>query len=489
MDDTVSEAFARVLSRLLAGPDELAFRPLLLQAVRQAADSRMAATRHRRRPGAGDSSLAAGTDVVDVDLEADPEVDLRAEEPGLVLAGALGPAYGELDVADQTALWHTDVEADRPRQVAEVLGIRRGEVRARVEQSRQRLRRAYVRRHLRDETDSQCQVTAAQLVDFLGGRLSRQAEDEVGEHLDGCDRCHTLYVELVDVGRGLRTFVVPAIVALCVMAILAMGGPFAGPGQPGTPSSITSEMADPTIVRPRPTTTVTTAPAPVTTAVVPVTTAPSATTADTVAVDGTTTPAAGTTTSTTEVTDATGATDTTGTPDTTGSTTTDTTATTVTPPTTRGSTTTTTPVESGGSGWLDPDMGQVGNSDGVVIPDPDAQSAPVLGNLGPYTVTVDGDVGPGQSNVTVSLSNPGAAASGASLVLGLPASSGWIIRTADPNRPVAGTPATSTWATLAASSLVSDQLTIYAPTGPVILQATLTVGASTWTTTIVVRAA
>ena len=257
-DDAVSEAFARVLSRLLHGPDELAFRPLLLQTVGQVVESRVSA-RRRRDPAASPApavtGAGSGTSAGSGPGGSAEQIDLRERcDPS-----PLAHPYVELDVADQTALWHADVDVEPVREVADVLGIRPNEVPARLEESRDRLRRAYVRRHLRDETDVRCRSVAARLPDYLAGRLAHSAEDDIGDHLDECDRCHTLHVELADVGRGLRLVLVPAIVGLGVVIALALGGTFGTGDDLETPSTVRVEMADPSIPVTRPTVPVSTA--------------------------------------------------------------------------------------------------------------------------------------------------------------------------------------------------------------------------------------
>ncbi|MPY95747.1 MAG: hypothetical protein GEV08_22645, partial [Acidimicrobiia bacterium] len=107
-----------------------------------------------------------------------------------------------------------------------------------------RLHRGAVRRHLRDETDPRCRAVVAQLEGYLAGELPRAEEEDIADHLDGCDRCRPLYVELCDGGPRLRTVLVPVLVTMAVIAVALVPGTLRGPRGTAPTSTITAEMAD-----------------------------------------------------------------------------------------------------------------------------------------------------------------------------------------------------------------------------------------------------
>ena len=113
-DDLVAEAFAKVLPVLArgAGPD-VAFRPYLLTAVR-----RLDVDRHR--------SLARTRPTDD---EAVLDAALPFSDGPTAVAGfeseAAARAFASLPERWQLVLWHTEVEGQRPAEVAPLLGLSR----------------------------------------------------------------------------------------------------------------------------------------------------------------------------------------------------------------------------------------------------------------------------------------------------------------------------------------------------------------------------
>lgn len=251
VDEVVSEAFARVLARVLAGPGDLAFRASLVLAVRRAAETRRRAGRPAAiGDGASPSPGAYG---------------LVGEGPGG------GPAADPLAAAAAAAAAVAAAPA-APAAAAPTSPLRPGDPAARLTSRRAPApvspgwaRRAAVRRHLVDEHDDTCRAVVARLDAYVAGELHAAEEEQLGDHLAECPRCQGLEIELVET-RPSREVLVPVLLVLGALAALLVPGRFAPAGGP-TEGPVTSvEMAvssvPQTTTTTRPPTTTTDPPAP-----------------------------------------------------------------------------------------------------------------------------------------------------------------------------------------------------------------------------------
>jgi RNA polymerase sigma factor (sigma-70 family) len=184
--DSVHEAFARVLAALKAGggPDE-AFRPYLLIATRNVL---IHLTRPNRREWTVD-------DVGPYERRV-PFVDpvLASEERRLI-----AKAFGELPERWRVVLWHTAVEGERPAKVAPLLGISAGAVAALAYRAREGLRERYLQAHLTMTADETCRSTVDRLAAYTRHKLSKTETVQIRAHLKHCAACAVLFGELSDV--------------------------------------------------------------------------------------------------------------------------------------------------------------------------------------------------------------------------------------------------------------------------------------------------
>lgn len=137
-EDVVSEAFARTFTALRdgGGPRE-AFRPYLLRAVRNAAVDRH---RRERRTTPVDAMDEAQTPLHQEREGGDPVVDRLERELAARAFATLPPRW-------QTVLWHTEIQGERPAQVASLLGISPRAVSQLAVRAREGLRTAWLGEH------------------------------------------------------------------------------------------------------------------------------------------------------------------------------------------------------------------------------------------------------------------------------------------------------------------------------------------------------
>ncbi|MCU1358410.1 MAG: sigma-70 region 2 domain protein, partial [Acidimicrobiales bacterium] len=183
-DDLVAEGFARVLAALQrgSGPDT-AFRPYLLSTIRRLAYD--CTERERREaPAAYDleSISTADPDPVVESFEKD-----RASE-----------AFASLPERWRLVLWHTEVEGQRPAEVARLLGMTPNAVAALAYRAREGLRQAYLAGHARSgsSSDAECRFASERLAAYVRGSLTAANATRVRTHVDGCERCQAGYLEL-----------------------------------------------------------------------------------------------------------------------------------------------------------------------------------------------------------------------------------------------------------------------------------------------------
>ena len=213
-EDLVAEAFAKVLVVLQGGggPD-VAFRAYLLTSLRRVAYDR---TRSGSRVQVTDdlTPYDPGVEFVDPAIE--------GLEKSIVAR-----AYASLPERWQTVLWHTEVEGLQPGEVAPLLGLTANGVAALAYRAREGLRQAYLQQHVMGELEDACRPYADKLGSYARGGLAKRETAHVEQHLEGCERCRALVLELTDVNHGMRLIVAPLVLGLLAAGYLkaaAAGG-------------------------------------------------------------------------------------------------------------------------------------------------------------------------------------------------------------------------------------------------------------------------
>jgi RNA polymerase sigma factor (sigma-70 family) len=226
-DDLVSEAFTRILRAVTSGGGPtVALRPYLLTTLRRV---------HYDR-----SRAAKRVQTVD---------DLTPFDPGVpfvdsALAGLertlVARAFSQLPERWQMVLWHTEVEEASPAEIAPLLGLTPNSVSALAYRAREGLRQAYLQVHLSAPRDQNCRAIASKLGAYARNALSRRESEPVQRHLEDCEDCRGLYLELTEVGAGMRSVIAPLILGAAVLgylkALVATGvvGAVAAGGSAGT---------------------------------------------------------------------------------------------------------------------------------------------------------------------------------------------------------------------------------------------------------------
>lgn len=196
VDDLVSEAFAKVLTVLQkgGGPD-LAFRAYLLTSLRRLHVDK----------------LRAGARLQTTD-------DLTPYDPGVpfedtAVAGfenaAAARAFSSLPERWQQVLWHTEVEGQKPADIAPLLGMSPNSVSALAYRAREGLRQAFVSMHAQDAVDDACAETRANLGAYIRNGISRRDTAKVEAHLQSCRECTAIYLELTEVNANLGAILAP----------------------------------------------------------------------------------------------------------------------------------------------------------------------------------------------------------------------------------------------------------------------------------------
>ena len=223
VDDLVSEAFAKVLSLLQrgAGPD-LAFRAYLLTAVRRLHVDRIRSN----------ARLHTTDDLAPFD----PGVPFRDTAVEGFENQAAARAFASLPERWQLVLWHTEVEGQKPAEVAPLLGMSANSVSALAYRAREGLRQAFVSMHAQDVEDDACARTRASLGAYVRGGLSRRDSARVEQHLAECRPCTAIYLELTEVNSNLRALLAPLLLGAAAtgyLAAAAAGGAGAAMGGMG----------------------------------------------------------------------------------------------------------------------------------------------------------------------------------------------------------------------------------------------------------------
>lgn len=213
VEDLVSDAFIKVLNVLRrgGGPD-VAFRAYLLTAVRRLQVDRF-------RSGA----RVQTTDDVEAFDPGEPFRDTAVE--GFENAAAAA-AFASLPERWQLVLWHTEVEGDRPADIAPLLGMTPNSVSALAYRAREGLRQAFLTQHAAALDDDTCRWTHAQLGSYVRDACSRRDATKVERHLEECRPCTALYLELTEVNSHLGALLAPLLLGGAAAAYVgaAAGG-------------------------------------------------------------------------------------------------------------------------------------------------------------------------------------------------------------------------------------------------------------------------
>jgi RNA polymerase sigma factor (sigma-70 family) len=195
-DDLVSEAYARIYQRVLAGGGPTgAFRPYLYTTIRNLASSWGAASRD-----------------IQVDMIDDFEDERIPDDPA---AWALdrtltARAFRSLPERWQTVLWYTEVEGMDPHEVAPLMGLTANSVAALSYRAREALRKAWLQAHVSDAAASgECQWAMSRLGEHARDGLSARDNERLTAHLAGCDRCTIVSEEVDEVGSHLAMVMLP----------------------------------------------------------------------------------------------------------------------------------------------------------------------------------------------------------------------------------------------------------------------------------------
>src|SRR5215212_2044053 len=210
-DDLVSDAFTKVLTVLQrgGGPD-LAFRAYLLTAVRRLHVDRIRSG-SRLRPVDDLAPFDPGVPFHDTAIE------------GFDNATA-AKAFASLPERWQMVLWHTEVEQQKPADIAVLLGMSANSVSALAYRAREGLRQAFLSQHASDPDDVDCAWTRDHLGAYVRGGLSRRDAARVDDHLAACRACAAVYLELTEVNSGLAGLLAPLLLGSAGAGYLSSTG-------------------------------------------------------------------------------------------------------------------------------------------------------------------------------------------------------------------------------------------------------------------------
>lgn len=204
-DDLLSEASTRIFAAMRrGGGPHGAFRPYLYRAIRNVALD-------WRRPAS-------------VPLDDAPEDELALPGPELAaVERTIGfAAFRSLPERWQSVLWYLDVEGMEPAQAAPLLGLSPNATSALAVRAREGLKKAWLQAHVNENTVPEgCRWTTTRMGEFARGGLSRRGRERFEAHLETCERCSTLLLEVQDAGGRLAALLLPVLLGGAAATILA----------------------------------------------------------------------------------------------------------------------------------------------------------------------------------------------------------------------------------------------------------------------------
>jgi RNA polymerase sigma factor (sigma-70 family) len=182
-EDLLAEAFARALTAIRSGdgPRET-MSPYLATLVRRLARDKARYERH----------LVLHDDLVTLGGAAQSAEATAMRGAEVVLAAE---ALASLPERWQAVLWLTEVEGERPAQLAEIFGITPRAVSALAYRAREGLRVAYLQAHAGHRSPA-CHPHVNRLGEYVRGRLCVRARAAVNFHLATCAECADAAAEM-----------------------------------------------------------------------------------------------------------------------------------------------------------------------------------------------------------------------------------------------------------------------------------------------------
>ncbi|WP_207930595.1 RNA polymerase sigma factor, partial [Streptomyces hainanensis] len=197
-EDLTAEVFARTLRLVRAGAGPNAsVRAYLLTILRRVA-AQWGAEGRMEQPVAETDQLATG-----VRTASSPSEVLAMSRADRSMAAR---AFRSLPERWRAVLWHTTVENEPVSRVAPLLGLTPNATAVLAFRAREGLRTAYLQAHVSSSLTSQeeCREYAGRLGAYARRPSRRRGFRELRRHLDGCARCRSAYLELVDLNATLR---------------------------------------------------------------------------------------------------------------------------------------------------------------------------------------------------------------------------------------------------------------------------------------------
>ena len=192
------------------GPD-IAFRAYLLTAIRRLRVDKI-------RSG---SKLQTSDDMEMFD----PGVPFRDTTIEGFENEAAARAFASLPERWQLVLWHTEVEEQKPADIAPLLGMSANSVSALAYRAREGLRQAFLNEHVADIEGETCRWTHDHIGPYIRNGLSKRDVAKVDQHLEECRACAAIYLELVDVNSNLGAIIAPLLLGSAAAAYLATPRP------------------------------------------------------------------------------------------------------------------------------------------------------------------------------------------------------------------------------------------------------------------------
>lgn len=211
VDDLVSDGFAKVLTVLQrgGGPD-VAFRAYLLTAVRRLHVDRIRAAQKLH-----------STD----DLEKfDPGIPFEDTAVAGFENAAAARAFASLPERWQLVLWHTEVEGQKPAEIAPLLGMSANSVSALAYRAREGLRQAFLNQHAQELEGDTCRWVHQHLGAYVRGGTARRDGVKIEQHLDECRKCMAIYLELTEVNSNLAGIIAPLLLGASGLSYAAVAG-------------------------------------------------------------------------------------------------------------------------------------------------------------------------------------------------------------------------------------------------------------------------
>ncbi|MFE4198070.1 sigma-70 family RNA polymerase sigma factor [Paenarthrobacter sp. NPDC056912] len=204
-EDAVNESFTAVLAAIRRGAGPVGvFSPYLFSSVTRAV--------YRYSGRSAREAPVNDTEILDGVMPDTSSVVQNFNN------NAAREAFKQLPARWREVLWYVEIEEIPPRDAGPMLGLSPNATVALHRRAKAGLRLGYLQQHLAHKDSGECKDMSKDIPAYILGTLRKSRKTQLEDHLQSCEECGTVLMQIKDVGR-LRGAILPALALLSLAEV------------------------------------------------------------------------------------------------------------------------------------------------------------------------------------------------------------------------------------------------------------------------------